>query len=256
MTTQPSDWARPEFTVDEALRIADQNADAYDKVASVSRTLAAEVRRLAALSRPQDGWRKVVMAELTRWMCPRDAETAYTRLTEALATPTAGQGGDEYPECSGDPASCPENEGHGCCKPNPKCSCPSGDGSLDWPCKTHPAPAAPVSERARELLAQQYDADDPDYTEAIRGGDPLEDDDERALRALEQALTQQRGECEAVAWQVEWIDNAGDPTRYIAYCEEDADDKLGVLSDGEAATAKVIPLYTTPQPGAEGLRDE
>lgn len=21
----------------------------------------------------------------------------------------------EYPECSGDPASCPENEGHGCC---------------------------------------------------------------------------------------------------------------------------------------------
>jgi hypothetical protein len=73
--------------------------------------------------------------------------------------------------------------------------------------------------------------------------------------ALEQALTQQRGECEAVAWQVEWIDNAGDPTRYIAYCEEDADDKLGVLSDGEAATAKVIPLYTTPQPGAEALRE-
>ncbi|RQO38646.1 hypothetical protein DBR37_01765 [Herminiimonas sp. KBW02] len=23
-----------------------------------------------------------------------------------------------YPECSGDPSSCPENEGHGCCKPN------------------------------------------------------------------------------------------------------------------------------------------
>lgn len=50
---------RPEFSVDEALRIADQNADTYDKVASVSRTLAAEVRRLAALSQPAgvaEGW--------------------------------------------------------------------------------------------------------------------------------------------------------------------------------------------------------
>ena len=26
----------------------------------------------------------------------------------------------DYPECSGDPASCPENEGRGCCNPNPK----------------------------------------------------------------------------------------------------------------------------------------
>lgn len=26
----------------------------------------------------------------------------------------------DYPECSGDPADCPENEGYGCCKPNPK----------------------------------------------------------------------------------------------------------------------------------------
>lgn len=25
----------------------------------------------------------------------------------------------DYPECSGNPASCPENEGYGCCKPNP-----------------------------------------------------------------------------------------------------------------------------------------
>lgn len=27
---------------------------------------------------------------------------------------------DAYPECSGDPKSCPENEGYGCCMPNPK----------------------------------------------------------------------------------------------------------------------------------------
>lgn len=48
--------ARPEFTVDEALRIADQNADTYDKVASVSRTLAAEVRRLQAAQPLPSDW--------------------------------------------------------------------------------------------------------------------------------------------------------------------------------------------------------
>lgn len=26
----------------------------------------------------------------------------------------------DYPECSGEPENCPENEGYGCCKPNPK----------------------------------------------------------------------------------------------------------------------------------------
>lgn len=26
---------------------------------------------------------------------------------------------DLPPDCTGDPACCPENEGHGCCKPNP-----------------------------------------------------------------------------------------------------------------------------------------
>jgi hypothetical protein len=25
----------------------------------------------------------------------------------------------EYPQCSGNPASCSENEGYGCCRPNP-----------------------------------------------------------------------------------------------------------------------------------------
>jgi|SRR6185312_13678459 len=32
------------------------------------------------------------------------------------AAPSAPQ---DFPGCSGDPASCPENEGYGCCKPNP-----------------------------------------------------------------------------------------------------------------------------------------
>ena len=53
---------RPEFTVDEALRIADQNAEAYDKVASVSRTLASEVRRLQAALREREGWRPIETA--------------------------------------------------------------------------------------------------------------------------------------------------------------------------------------------------
>jgi hypothetical protein len=34
----------------------------------------------------------------------------------------------EYPECSGDPASCPENEGYGCCKPNPRPEAKAGAG--------------------------------------------------------------------------------------------------------------------------------
>jgi len=38
------------------------------------------------------------------------------RAMLAAAPPASG---GEYPGCSGDPASCPENEGHGCCKPNP-----------------------------------------------------------------------------------------------------------------------------------------
>jgi len=36
------------------------------------------------------------------------------RLERALSAQQA-----DFPECSGDPRSCPENEGYGCCKPNP-----------------------------------------------------------------------------------------------------------------------------------------
>ena len=45
---------RKDFTVDEALRIADQNDAAYKHVPSVSRTLASEVRRLATPQPPKD----------------------------------------------------------------------------------------------------------------------------------------------------------------------------------------------------------
>jgi hypothetical protein len=47
MTTNADDLAqRPEFTLDEAIAIVERNADAYEKVPSVSRTLLAEIERL------------------------------------------------------------------------------------------------------------------------------------------------------------------------------------------------------------------
>ena len=44
-----------------------------------------------------------------------DDEECRAALTAALAAQPA-----EYPECSGDPRSCPENEGFGCCQTNPQ----------------------------------------------------------------------------------------------------------------------------------------
>ena len=72
----------------------------------------------------------------------------------------------------------------------------------------HPPPAASVSERARELLAQQYMGSKFAHLNAIglciRDGSIADDTAiSFALRAIEQALTQQRGHGEAVdrdAW--------------------------------------------------------
>ncbi len=64
-----------------------------------------------------------------------------------------------------------------------------------------PQPSASVSARAREYLARDYDAHSmPETAKLIRNGSPISADFDAALRAIEQALTQQRGECEAVAW--------------------------------------------------------
>ena len=49
----------------------------------------------------------------------------------------------DFPECSGDPASCPENEGYGCCRPNPKDAPPI------------PAGCRVESERAQEGLTSK-----------------------------------------------------------------------------------------------------
>lgn len=90
MTTELVELAeRPEFTVDEALRIADQNADSYEKVASVSRTLAAEVRRLRALASRAGGadevsaWRELYQLQTAmRYMDNRIGKRAAYRMAE------------------------------------------------------------------------------------------------------------------------------------------------------------------------------
>ena len=105
---------RPEFTVDEALRIADQNADAYDKVASVSRTLAAEVRRLAALSQTAgvaslEPWERTSMETLAAALRERgdDLSTDSASWMEKwLAAAPAASGGEVKPEPS--PKQCRE----------------------------------------------------------------------------------------------------------------------------------------------------
>ncbi len=58
----------------------------------------------------------------------RDVVTKYVfdyaqQCVESLLKDSQGEA-DEYPACSGDAGSCPENEGYGCCKPNPQPSPP------------------------------------------------------------------------------------------------------------------------------------
>jgi hypothetical protein len=97
----------------------------------------------AALTREAPTVREVVIERGLE--TPRRMKAVETLLAdgwkwdgEQWTRPPAPQRLADYPGCSGDPASCPENEGHGCCKPNPVCSCPSGDGSLRHPCPVHP----------------------------------------------------------------------------------------------------------------------
>ena len=51
---------------------------------------------------------------------PADWYSAAREAVNSVTKPPEVQVEPDYPECSGDPASCPENEGRGCCNPNPK----------------------------------------------------------------------------------------------------------------------------------------
>ncbi len=184
----------------------------------------------------------------------KDDDWTITDLRNPTGTAPAASGG-EYPECSGDPVSCPENEGHGCCKPNPKCSCPSGDGSLDWPCKAHPPSYASVSERARALLAAQYRAAGfnaaADWI-AEADMDAEENNLDRCvIRAIEQALTQQRGE--PVAWRFVTENRRHGPQR--GHWRDVKDAGMPPQSEDLADGVTVEFAYTTPQPSADAVRE-
>lgn len=200
----------------------------------------------------------------TRWI--EDRARDYDAM---LAAAPAASGG-EYPGCSGDPASCPENEGHGCCKPNPArhvaivCDWKDADPfptfieaeiggksvSLEWrdrpdglkdlivpvTAAPHPPSAASVSERAR-IDVPVIDEDVAERCRTFATGRLVELAMETSGRyamwgtkvlhdalfayrneiqqriakyeALEQALTQQRGECRKTHDGIEVTEDEG-----------------------------------------------
>lgn len=281
--------------------------------------------RAAALSRPQDGadrqdaykfrrlaqllsgfdfrlGRNALMppatyldsVEITCEFQPGIGQSVIDAIVDLLvdATPTAGQGGD-YSACCDTPAYCSSVR-----------RCTAKDSAT-------PAPAAPVSERARDELnpplPRDYHSDGLDRTSAgepnphpaatglkgirtmidfttsqrflaqwgvgtdlfigaIRDGDQcialIARDgltDEQAMqnaRALEQALTQQRGECAASASLKEivpaekrnYLDDNGNP--------RSIEDEAYAHGWNACRSATIKKLeHTTPQPSAEGLRE-
>jgi hypothetical protein len=63
----------------------------------------------------------------------RMIDDAQKALDAAKAALSANAEPPEWPECSGDPACCPENEGYGCCKPNPAIPEPPTQGGAWYP---------------------------------------------------------------------------------------------------------------------------
>jgi hypothetical protein len=200
----------------------------------------------------------------------KDDDWTITDLRNPTGAAPAASGG-EYPECSGNPASCPENEGYGCCKPNPPrhiaivCDWKDADPfprfieaevggqsvSLEWRDRTdglkelivpvtaapQPPSAASVSERAREILSQAYrDAGFDKAAEWVLQVD-LDNElyvlDRAVIRALEQALTQQRApssprqEGEAVEMSPEFTDSARAAIAWVLYHHQGGSSPVG-----------------------------
>lgn len=225
------------------------------------------------------------------------ADLAARRVRALLAAAPAASGGDR-----------PE--------PDARCNCGWGDVKyhLREECSpkdeaTHPPAGASMSERARELLAAEY-LDDPTLAEKIRAGTSRNGDVPRAIRALEQALTQplevsgdqvvlvgyknesgedcsafltasrigqllaltqQRGECEAPnGWTPDDLVICREAVECLierskAYIEEWGNSKSrkglcgaerGTIMLGERLLDLIDNTrFTTPQPGAEALRE-
>lgn len=110
--------------------------------------------------------------------------------------------------------------------------------------ESSPPPAASVSERARALLAAEY-SDDPTLAEKIRAGTSRNGDVPRALRAIEQALTQQRGDDQVML-----------PAGWYAFVHDCAQMR-GMEVNGNRLSMKAADLLaaaTTPQPSADAVR--
>lgn len=97
----------------------------------------------------------------------------------------------------------------------------------EWGVQLNSPASASVSERARELVTELY-------------GDKAVFTRHDVARALEQALTQQRRECEAAVEILGWKDNATPRLRFLT--------KIVNLPAGTK-------LYTTPQPSADAVRE-
>lgn len=109
--------------------------------------------------------------------------------------------------------------------------------------------SASVSERARELLALAYEDAGRDLAaDDLRKRFKVGRDSDIALRAIEQALTQQRGEVPAAG---------GVPFgHYWVWKDGTAQFLLGQSNWAlESACKSVTPLYTTPQPSADAVRE-
>jgi hypothetical protein len=117
---------------------------------------------------------------------------------------------------------------------------PDGSLSKSTAKRVEALASASVSERARELLADEYErANFPDVARTIReGGYRWDSIRALELRAIEQALTQQRGSASYDAGMaMHWIE------RYAAGIDE------------ECQLDRIAEAFTTPQPSADAVRE-
>ncbi len=119
--------------------------------------------------------------------------------------------------------------------------------------------AASVSERARALMAKAYrDGGFPHAAGTLEAG-VIDSVDSCALSALEQALTQQRGEAAAHASGVpgritDSLVSIVEAAMHDCYMDHD-DYRITTALLHDMAVAAVEVASTTPQPGAEALRE-